>query len=319
MPLPKLPTVLRGTTLIVSGASAFSAYPAASSLLGDTLGLVAVGAVTTVVYSCWHYVGTQSGSDENSWYHRIGAGLVAAGGAAVMVAGIGVSAGMQTNLITQQAATAADTLYTQQESARFALLKTLSEKLEITDNRSDPKDYKRLSDQIDKAMIPTPRQETASQKSTVNIPSEYKWTIAGTLEGSIPVLLVLAGLFELRQRKADELTKKDQLPTVAQPIAQGQQQDNSTNPPGNSADSPETPDSMEIFSNKVVPINEKCAVTIQAIAEASGKSAKLARAIRDQAGEEGWLKPIGNGNATTWHYWDYTPAETQLPLLRSVS
>ncbi len=312
MPLPKLPTVLRGKSLLISGASALCAYPAAADLVGTGLGVLAVGAVSSVSMYCWHYAGTQTGNDEISWAHRIGAGAVATLCAGIIMKGIVVSADLNQRSKAIQASAPASELYQKQEITRLALVETLSRKLEATDNRKDPKDYKRLSEQLDAAMIPTEKPADKTQQYGLVIPVEYKWAIAGTLEGSIPVLMILAGLFEARRRKDEE---NSQLPKVARQDNSGQQQGNS----GTTAENPDDdPDPMEMFSNKLVPLNEAGAVTIQSIVAASGKSPKLARALRDQAAEEGWLYATGNGNAKSYWYWDYIQPEEQLSLLRRV-
>lgn len=309
MPLPKLSTNLRGTTLIVSVASAVCAYPAAAAQVGPYLGTIAVGALGIVTMSCWHYAGTQKGSDETSWAHRIGASAIACLAAGVMMKGIVVSADLAHQNKVTQANAPATQLYQEQEATRLALVKTLSAKLAATDNRADPKDYKDLSQKLEKAMIPTAKPET-EQSAVPVIPVEHKWSVAATFEGSILIMMILAGLLDRREER-----EKDQLPTVAQPVAQGQQQGNS---PATSNSPDYDPDPMEIFSGKVVPLNDAGAVTIQAIVDTSGKSPKQARALRDQAQEEGWLYATGNGNAKSYFYWDYIQPETQLPLLRSV-
>lgn len=287
MSLLNLPTTLRGLAATTSGTSAFAAYPVASDMFGSMTGGVIVFASAAVIFAGWHYVGTEKGTDESSLLKRTGAGIVAVAFAAAMVAGIYASAQQQIGINTRQAAQQADTLYQQQETARIRNLDKLTEELRVTKKKTNPTEYARLQDEISRLSTPTPRTPTATQKSTMLVPVEYKWAIASVFELITPALLILAGLFARRDEKTAGLIAVDH------PDQPGDQLP--INPDND-------PDPIDVIAERGIPANEEGHVTAANVVQFTRCSNRQARNAIAEAVTHGYLVKTGTGGATRYQY-----------------
>ncbi|WP_020396671.1 hypothetical protein [Thiolinea disciformis] len=295
-------TALRITAAISSITSAAAAYPVAASMFGTLAGGVIVTSSAAVIYAGWHYVGTETATDQLSIIKRVGAGLAASIFAVGMVAGIYTSASQSVALTTQTNAKAADALYEQQEASRIKTLETLTQELSLTSKKNNPAEYTRLQDQISKLSTPTERTFTATEKASSQIPAAYKWGIAATFEVVTPALLLLAGLFARRRSVDKQLTAVDRVDAASTtPSTLRQPQQEATL----SQDAEQLEQAnclLDALADQKIRVNKEGCITAAALEESQHCTNRQARAAISAAVEHGYLIKEGEGGATRYRY-----------------
>lgn len=290
---------LRITAAISSVTSAAAAYPVAASMFGMLAGGVIVSSTAAVIYAGWHYVGTETGTDQLSIIKRVGAGLAASLFALGMVAGIYTSASQATASTAQTAAKAADGLYQQQEMSRIKTLESLTQELSLTSKKNNATEYMRLQEQINKLSTPTQRTPTATEKVNSEIPPAYQWGIAATFEVVTPALLLLAGLFSRRQPKKLQLTAVDgMVDAVDRPSTLCQPQTDT----GFSQEAEQAETLLDALAEQTIKANKEGCITAAALEESKRCTNRQARAAISAAVEHGYLIKEGEGGATRYRY-----------------
>ena len=281
-------TALRITAAISSITSAAAAYPVAASMFGMLAGGVIVTSSAAVIYAGWHYVGTETATDQLSISKRVGAGLAASVFAIGMVAGIYTSASQVTASTTQTAAQAADELYIQQEASRIKTLSSLTQELSLTNKKNNPTEYARLEEQVSKLSEPTARTLTATEKVSIEIPAAYKWGIAATFEVVTPALLLLAGLFSRRRQPVNTVNSVNNSSTTVTTAV-------------NSDDDSTFDILTHLLDRQITPTRDGL-ITAAVVSNQTGCTDRQARTAIQDAYHAGALTKEGNGNASRYRY-----------------
>lgn len=285
-------TALRITAAISSITSAAAAYPVAASMFGMLAGGVIVSSSAAVIYAGWHYVGTETATDQLSIIKRVGAGLAASLFAVGMVAGIYTSASQSVALTTQSTAQAADALYQQQETSRIKTLEALTQELALTSKKNNPAEYARLQDQISKLSTPTERTSTATENASSEIPPAYKWGIAATFEVVTPALLLLAGLFSRRRQPVN---------TVDNTVNSVNNSSTTASTVVNSDDDTTFDILTHLLDRQITPTRDGL-ITAAVVSNQTGCTDRQARTAIQDAYHAGALTKEGNGNASRYRY-----------------
>ncbi|MEB4590531.1 hypothetical protein VSS37_06030 [Candidatus Thiothrix sp. Deng01] len=287
---------LRALAGVTGITSAVAAYPVASDLFGTIPGGVVLASSAAAIYAGWHVVATSSDTDK-----RVIASAVAGVFAVAMVAGIHNSAQLATATAATTAATEADRLYQEQETARMAALSAMTAELRATQKSKYPGEYAALQKQVDRLSTPTVRQATASQitQGLTDTGGVYRWAVSSVFELVTPALLLLAGMFSRRNPTATatatpqpfEVEEVEETATAPQPEAAV------TATPTTTAPQP-----IDLLAEHAIAPNGEGNVTAAAIVAATGCTDWQAKDAMKKAAEQGILTKTGTGGATRYRY-----------------